>query len=246
METFKAFGGTAFVCLLLVGAGPDLTKQLRKQNLDLPFDAGAQSEESEEAPDSILMYGRVYEGSAFVFCLDESLTMDYEKRFEIQNREAIRAISELIPHTEFGIKFFGGGVHSFRAALVEASPENKVSAKHFISSREVEYGTCLGKAVVEAIHMLQRASSNKPTIVVISDGQVTTCPAPAPYGCEKQKGINDQILAQISAANAGANAARRVKIHSIFVGQTDICGDSHRFMRQLANTSGGTFRVVAQ
>lgn len=239
MKASKVIVGVSLLCLPLVGAGPDLTRsQFRKENLDLPFDAGASGDEEEEAPDSVFLYGQPYEGNAFVFCLDESMTMRDEKRFETQNREAKRAIDELISRTEFGVKFFGGSVHSFKSSLVPATFDNKLAAKRYINSREVEVGTCMGTAVVEAIEKLSRSSRSHRTVLVISDGQATDCPYTGWSDCGTQKRVNKQILDQVWRANA----ARKVTIHTIFVGKEDRCGISVAFLRRLAESNGGTYR----
>ncbi len=245
MDSGKAIrvGAVVLVALLVGGwpnaAGPDSFSV--RQNLDLPYNAGGVSEEDEEAPDIIFLYGGMYEANAVVFCLDESLTMNGEDRFGIQRREATRAVSELSDRTEFGIIFYGARVHSFRNQLVTANGGNKAAANAFIASRSTNLGTCTGPAVVKALRLLQNSSLTHKAVIVVSDGQPTTCPFTPVGGCEGQKRINRQVLSEIRAATSS-----RITIHTVLVGRSDICGDGFRFMRTMASGNGGTYRKVSQ
>ncbi len=234
--------GVAVIAALLVGGWPNATgTEFARFNLDLPFNAGGVDEEDEEAPEIVYLYGSTYEANAVVFCLDESLTMRRESRFDIQRREATRAVMELSDRTEFGIVFYGAGVIPYRERLQPANAASKAGATAFIASRTVNLGTCTGDAVVKSLRMLQRSSLSHKTVIVVSDGQPTDCPFKPIGGCENQRRINQRILAQIKSANATA-----IRIHTIFVGQSDICNDGLNFMRTMASSNGGTFRKVTQ
>ena len=234
--------GVVVIAAFLVGGWPSATgTDFARFNLDLPYNAGGSDEEDEEAPDIIYLYGSTYEANAVVFCLDESLTMRREARFDIQRREATRAVMELSERTEFGIVFYGAGVIPYREQLQPANGAAKAGATAFIASRTVNLGTCTGDAVVKALRMLQRSTLSHKTVIVVSDGQPTDCPFQPIGGCENQKRINQRILAQIKSANSS-----RIRIHTVFVGKTDICGDGLNFMRSMASGNGGTFRKVSQ
>ncbi len=211
-----------------------------KVNLDLPFNFGGTGEDDEDAPEVIFFYGGAYEASSVVFCLDESLTMRNENRFEIQNREAMRAISELSEKAEFGVVFYGGGVHAFRPKLTVATAAAKGASAAFIKSRRVNLGTCTGTAVIKALRMLRKTKSRHRAVILVSDGQATTCPFTPIGGCEGQKRINQDILSEIRSANS-----ERISIHTLFVGRTDICNDSIRFMKAISDEHLGTFRRVS-
>ena len=234
--------GVAVIAAFMVGGWPSaIGTDFARFNLDLPYNAGGSDEEDEEAPEIIYLYGSTYEANAVVFCLDESLTMNRESRFEIQRREAMRAVAELSDRTEFGIIFYGAGVIPYRERLQTANGASKAGATAFIASRTTNLGTCTGDAVVKALRMLQRSSLSHKTVIVVSDGQPTDCPFQGVGGCENQRKINQRILAQIKSANTSM-----ISIHTIFVGQSDICGDGLNFMRTMATGNGGTFRRVSQ
>ena len=147
-----------------------------KTNLDLPFDAGGEDSQQEDAPELIVFYGAAYEASNVVFCLDESLTMRNGGRFDIEKREVRRAISELNPDAMFGVLFYGGQVTSFSRQLMKATTANKQAAMGFINSRAENLGTCLGNSVAQALQMLHRSEARFQAVILVSDGTPTRCP----------------------------------------------------------------------
>ena len=211
----------------------------RKENLDLPYDAAGESGEEEEAPEIIVFYGRSYEAQAVVFCLDESLSMRRHGRWETQQREIIRAISELSSAVEFGVVFYGDGAHAFRPQLVRASGGNKQAAIAFVTGRQMSFGTCLGPGIVKSLKMLTRAESRHRAVIVAGDGRPTSCPYVR--GSESDPGIANRVLTQSRAANVGNQS----KVHTILVG-TGASNRDKEFMQRLASLHRGTYRHQAQ
>ncbi len=214
----------------------------RKENLDLPFDAVGEAGESEEAPEIIVFYGQGYEATDIVFVLDESLTMNRQTRFQIEKREANRAISEMHTDSRFNVVFFGGQTTSFRRRMIEATTSNKRAAAAFVNGRATNLGTCLGEAVVEALRMLQRGGSRFPAVLLVSDGTPTRCPFVPSGDCAGRRRVVETVLSNIRSANTS-----RVPIHALLVGQEDRCaGLAREFMTRVADSSSGTFRSLAQ
>ncbi len=211
-----------------------------KANLDLPFDAAGSSEKEEEnAPDIIVFYGSVYEADAVVFCLDESLSMRNANRWELQRKEASRAISELDERSEMGIVFYGQNAYSFRESLVTATTTNKAAALSFVNSRNLTLGTCLGPGVIKSLEMLQRSTNKYRSVIVAGDGRPTVCPY------VRGRGQDEQLFNEIFQKTLSANPGAQIRVHTIYVG-TDNDPKAISFMRRLAEIHNGTFRIVNQ
>lgn len=210
---------------------------MTRLNLDLPFDAGAAAEEDEDAPEFLVFYGNLYEASAVVLCLDESKSMSRSNRWQLQQREAIRTISEMNEKTEFGVVFYGAGSYPFRKTLVPATPGNKTAAIQFVSSRRLSLGTCLEKAVVESLNIVKTASTEHRAVIVAGDGRPTSCPFQR--GFDRNPAFFQNVIAQTLAANPGL----KVPVHTIYVSADRDASDAG-FMKNLADAHGGTFREV--
>ena len=233
----------------MVAAAPALSQSIgssassfRKENLDLPYNAVGDGEDSEDAPELIVFYGQGYEATDIVLVLDESLTMNREDRFQIEKREANRAISELHPESRFNVIFFGGTTTSFRRRLSKATTSNKTAAAAFVTTRVTNLGTCLGEAVVEALRMLHRGGSRYPAVLLVSDGTPTRCPFVPAGDCAGRREVVETVLSNIRNANVS-----RVPVHTILVGQEQRCtGLAREFMTRVAGSSGGTFRSLVR
>jgi len=219
-------------------SGSDVPESL-KANLDLPYDATAESQEEEDAPEVILLYGGAYEATAVVFCLDESRSMAKNDRWDLQKKEATRAIQELTDRVEFGLVFYGQDAYAFRPTLMAATPANKQAAIAFIASRQMTSGTCLGKGAVKSLQMLQNARSKHRAVILAGDGRPTSCPFVP--GQDR----NPQILSATFAETIAANPGLQIRLHSIYVGSQPIPEDVE-FLKTLASIHGGTFRTASK
>lgn len=219
--------------------GGDLTSGLSKANLDLPFNAGGSSEEDEDAPEIVSFYGSMYEASAVVFCLDESKSMSKAGRWETQQKEIIRAISELSDQAQVGLVFYGDRSYSFRNSLASANQATKGAMIQWVVGRQLSLGTCLGGGVVDSLRMLQHAESKHKAVIVAGDGRPTSCPFVR--GSGKDPRVAQQALMETLAANPGM----QIRVHTILVGNNVTPRDID-FMRKLARLHRGTYRRVAQ
>lgn len=211
---------------------------LSKANLDLPYNAGSASEDDEDAPEIVSFYGSMYEASAVVFCLDESRSMDSAGRWATQQKEVIRAISELSDAAQVGVVFYGDSSYAFRNNLVPANKANKAAIIQWVTGRQLSLGTCLGGGVVDSLRMLQRAATKYRAVIVAGDGRPTSCPFVRGSGQDPR--VAQQVLAESLAANPGL----QVRIHTILVG-SDVTDRDVDFMRKLAQLHRGTYRRVA-
>lgn len=210
-----------------------------KANLDLPYNAVGSSEEDEDAPEIVSFYGSMYEASAVVFCLDESLSMRKAGRWQVQQKEVIRAIRELSDQAEVGLVFYGAGSYPFRKTLVPANQATKAAMVEWVNGRQLSLGTCLGPGVVDSLRMLQRAQSHHRAVIVAGDGRPTSCPFVR--GSGKDPRVVQQVLSQTIAANPGM----QIRVHTILVGN-DVTARDIDFMQKLARLHGGTYRRVAR
>ena len=85
--------------------------------------------------------------------------------------------------------------------------------------------------------IVQRSSSRHRAVIVTSDGRPDVCAT----GNRATPAEQQRILQQTLAANPG----RKVEVHTIFVGRSND-PDAISFMRLLARTHNGTFRLVSQ
>ena len=221
--------------------GSDLTGGLSsaKANLDLPFNAGGTTEEDEDAPEIVSFYGSMYEASAVVFCLDESKSMSKAGRWATQQKEIIRAITELSDQAQVGLVFYGDRSYSFRKSLVTASKTTKASMIRWVIGRQLSLGTCLGGGVVDSLRLLQRAESQHRAVIVAGDGRPTSCPF------VRGSGQDPRVMEQVLMETLSANPGMQIRVHTILVGNNVTPRDID-FMRKLARLHRGTYRRVAQ
>ena len=218
--------------------GGDLTAGLSKANLDLPYNAGGSSEEEEDAPEIVSFYGSMYEASAVVFCLDESKSMNKAGRWETQQKEIIRAITELSDQAQVGLVFYGDRSYSFRKNVVSASSATKAAMIQWVVGRQLSLGTCLGGGVVDSLRMLQRAPSKHRAVIVAGDGRPTSCPF------VRGSGQDPRVVAQVLMETVAANPGGQIKVHTILVGN-NVNNRDEDFMRKLARLHRGTYRLVS-
>jgi Mg-chelatase subunit ChlD len=208
-----------------------------KANLDLPFDAGGEDGEEEAAPEVVVFFGQVYEGSALVFALDESGSMTQNQRWQIQVREVTRTISELSDRAEFGIVFYGSQVSAMGTRPLPATPANKNRGRIYVASRSPRGDTCLGEGVVKALEIAQLSEAKQRIVIVTSDGHPDNCAT----GNSATPAEVEEILRKTVAANPGL----AIRVHSVWVG-THSETNAITFMRRLADAHGGTFRQVSR
>ena len=218
-----------------VSSGQELGLGL-KANLDLPVNAGAGSEdEDEDAPEIVLFYGSQYEATAICFALDESGSMQDQGRWQLQTREVTRAIKQLSPAAEFSVVYYGSRVTVFRNKPVSANGANKAAGISFIQSRNPSGDTCIGEGTTKALKIVRQSGSSHRAVIVTSDGRPDVCAT----GNRANETEQQRILQQTVVANPGL----KVQVHTIFVGRSNDPG-AISFMRRLARSHNGTFRLV--
>lgn len=211
-----------------------------KTNLDLPYNAGGDTEEEEDAPEIITFYGGVYEANAVVFCLDESGSMKKNNRWTLQRREVTRAVSELSPEAEMGLVFYSREISAFRDTLVKAMANNKAAAIAFMNRRQPDGGTCIAQGVIKSLRMLQSSQSKYRSVIVAGDGK----PSENCLGSVGSRG-DPRFYRRLLQQTARANPGMQIRVHTIFVG-TASDSDAINFMKSLAQLHNGTFRAVTR
>ena len=80
-------------------------------------------------------------------------------------------------------------------------------------------------------------SSGYGPVIVVSDGRPTVCPF------VRGQGRSEQLIREILQQTTAANPGLEIRVHTIYVG-TDNDPQAIDFMRRLARTHKGTFRIV--
>jgi hypothetical protein len=233
---FPLLPTSLFVLVFLFALLPEALPQsgggqgATKENLDLPFDAFANAEEEEEAPEVIFFYGQQYEGDGFFFCLDRS-SSTAQGELETEKRETIRAINGFSKHVQFAVVFYDQSVMKWPTAgrPAEASGGSKAQAIAWLSTIRTGSGSCVREGLMASLEFANRSSSKKNSIIYLGDGY-THCSGhdTAQYA--------RQTLSQVTAANY-----KRHSINSVCVGTDQV---DENWCKQLASLNGGTYKRV--
>jgi len=201
-----------------------------KANLDLPIDAGGESEEEAASPETVIFYGEMYEGLAFVFCCQKQEACDGGDTFRRIRKELLRTLSGLSERAEFGIVFFDERVRTFpsRGRLVEARDESKKSASDWAMSQSAGFNSCTKAGLLESLFMAARSSARQKVIILVSDG-LSICAG------SDAKTYERQTLAEVRGRNT-----ERVAIHTVGVGVAHPVNEP--FLKRLAAENQGTYR----
>ena len=119
----------------------------RKENLDLPFDAGTfEGEDSdEEAPESIRFYGQQYEGDGVVFLIDRSGSMQDSGELRIAKKEVSKNINDFTNRVQFGIVFFDNGILKYPQGgrPADSNPAMKAGPLNWVNRLSGGGGSCI-------------------------------------------------------------------------------------------------------
>jgi hypothetical protein len=205
-----------------------------KENLDLPFDAADGDGVDDPDPEIVEFYGQTFEADAFFYVIDRSMTMQDSGELPIAKSEVIRNIRELSEKVEFGVIFFDRDVRMFPSggSPAEATPAGKAAAISFVEAMSGGSGTCQQPALAGALQMASRSTAKRKAIIYLSDGG-GTC----------GEGAEAEYLRETIALAAALNW-QRVPIHTI--GVLDLSPLREKFLKDLAATSGGTFRHITR
>jgi hypothetical protein len=206
-----------------------------KENLDLPFDAIGDSEEEEDAPEIVTIYGQQMEGDGIFYVIDKSWTMQDEGELDIAKREVIRNIQEFSARVQFAIVFFDAQVTKYPSSGMpaEANPGMKSAAISFVqSSVWVRYGSCCQAGLAQGLRFANMATSKRKVMVYVGDGG-GTC----------QGAVEATYLRQTLGAITSQNY-QRVQINCIGVLRPSALGVD--FMKRLSATNGGTYTQITR
>lgn len=230
--TTTRFGGAVLVLLLVSSS---LAAQglgglgFRKENLDLPYNAGSSyGEDEEEAPEIVRFYGQTYETEAVFFCLDQSLSMG-EGEWQALQRELVRVVTEFSNSMEFGIVFFHEEATVFprNKRPTRASPAMKQAAIAMVrATSPSDQSTCFLEGLREALRMANRCEAKRKTLIFMSDGKATCV------------GENSVTYSQRTLDEVRSLNTVRTAINTVGVGFEVI----EFFMRSLAEQNRGMYR----
>jgi hypothetical protein len=225
----------AAVLSLGLGGGM-LSAQQLKENLDLPYDAIGDSDDEEEAPETVFFYGLTLEGDGFFYTVDKSGSMA-QGELPIAKREIIRNITEFSDRTQFAVNFFDTNVVKFPGGNtpVEATSGQKQAAIGFINGVQGGSGSCCQKGLLEALRFANSCSAKRKVVVYVGDGGGT-----GPCG----GGNNEAEYHKQTLQAVSNNNYQRVTINTIGVLMTDQQPVHEQFLKDLAAQNGGTYRRI--
>ena len=146
----------------------------RKQNLDLPFDAGTfeRKEEEEEVIGTIRFYGQQYEGSGVFFVIDRSESMMKSGQFQKAKDEVRRNIEEFVPGMRFGIVFFDVDALKYPTSGYPAKSSESTNAHAIGWLLGVKGGntSCMQPGLLEGLKLARRTRAKKTVIIYVGDG----------------------------------------------------------------------------
>ena len=168
-------------------------------------------------------YGLPLFAERLVFVLDTSGSMS-GARIQAAKRELVRAITNLPGNAHFGVVVFNSSVNVWQKKLVEATPQAKNAAIHYVNNQDVGANTASYNALEAAFGYDTEA------IYFLSDS--------APHGGKIPAPVN--IVTTITAMNK----TRRVSLYTIGIGAGLPGGPLDVFLRTLAEENLGLYRRV--
>ncbi len=217
---------------------------LKKENLDLPYDACLEPEEEEDAPEILVFYGQVYEADAFVFVFPIHWGMGDPGygELDVVKRAIKKAISEFSSQVELGVIAVDGEVQEYPLSgqAVRATEYAKREAVDFVMRQQPRMDEiCLLDGLLAGLDMARTAAARRKAVMYVGDG-ITLC-----WKSGTPDSDLDRVLRQITAANSD-----RVRIHCVKTWdpeeQSKGSGYAEGFLRHLAESNNGTYRRAYQ
>lgn len=206
-----------------------------KENLDLPYDAGGQEEEDEDAPEVIQFYGQLYEGDGIFYTIDRSGSMQDSGELQIAKREVTKNVSEFSNRVQFGIVFFDRDVrkHPQSGSPAQADSSEKQRAIAFVNNMGGGSGSCCQQGIIAALQYANKATVQRKTVIYVGDGG-GTC-----------NGANeDEYLNQTLAAVKGQNHDHaQVNTIGVLMSGRD---KQREFLQKLARMNNGTYTEITR
>lgn len=208
--------------LLLVGSAAIAVGSPSSRPLDLPSGGKGKAEEEEDAPETIQFFGAFYEGDGFFFLLDKSGSM-VGLKMTLLKAEVSSALSELSDESDFGIVAFSGDVQAY-SPLPVAATGSEVSSAHAWVELLVPYGpTQMLGGAAELLSIAALSPHANRSVIVVGDG-LPNGPGP------------EETLAGIVQLNIEG-----LPFHTLLLGNQE---NAVQFMSDLAEATGGTFRII--
>ena len=209
----------ALFAIPLLGSSSEVAPVARTP-LDLPSGGSGRSLDEEDAAESILFFGNVYEGDGFFFLLDRSGSMSGLK-LGILKAEMQDALQELSSESEFGIVAFSGDTSALSPIPLRAQRNNVLQGTVWVNALEAYGSTMMLGAAQELLAIASVCTNDTRSVIVVGDGNPNN-PGPA------------ETLEGIIALNSEG-----LPFHTILIGANE---SAVEFMMALAAATGGTFR----
>jgi Mg-chelatase subunit ChlD len=224
------FARTAPFLLLLASTGTAWPQV--KENLDLPFDALAEEEEEEDAPEVVSFYSTNLEGDGFFYVVDQSGSMLDSGELQRAKTELNKNIGEFSNRVEFGIIFFATNTVKFPGSgkPAEATEAMKQAAKGFVNAQGRGRGSCPMTGLMDGLRLANRGKARRKVLVYLGDGG-GTC-----------NGAGEADYLQKTVATITGQNYQRIKINTIGVVEVSSIGEN--FLRRLAASNGGSYTRI--
>ncbi len=217
---FIVLSATTVIAGLLFPAAASESKGGEHRPLDLPSGGLGLDRDEEDAPESIVFFGGMYEGDAFFFLLDKSGSM-FGTKMDLLRSEMASAFDELSPQAEFGLVAFSGDFLVFAPIPLKATRQNLLAARAWVNALEAFGATQMLSAAQELLTIAHISSKESRSVIVVGDG-LPNGPGP------------DETLSGILATNLDG-----LPFNTILFGVSE---SAITFMLQLASLTGGTYR----
>lgn len=156
-------------------------------------------------------------------------------RSEASREELSKALEQLHSNKTFNIIWYNHAATAFKKKMVQATPDNIKAAQKWLKTLPAYSSTNIYDALKMAFTFAGRGAFdtaydvNFEQIFLMTDGKPTL------------QGVGDDDPRKIVEGARKWNSLKRVQIHTIAFGNTDI---DHVFMFDLASENGGEYRVV--
>ncbi|MEM7166872.1 MAG: hypothetical protein AAF581_15520 [Planctomycetota bacterium] len=137
----------------------------------------------------MIAFGQSYTAHTFVFCIEQSTTLNCWRIPIIIELEA--ALAQLPPEVEFSVVMYQTGAQNFSTAPVKATPENQAAAVSWVSSSAWWIGTCcMMEGVLSAVEVANQSDAHEQAMILITSGD--TGGATTQLTCEAISSANFQ------------------------------------------------------
>lgn len=217
----------------------------RKENLDLPFDAGVfqrQGDEGEEnAPGVVRFYGQQYEGDGVFFVIDRSKSMAASGQLERAKKEVRTNLFQMTSGMRFAIVMVDFDIMKYpsqrRPAILDDN--TRPGAMNWMATVTPGNTSCVRKGLVEALKFANRSESKRNVLIYVGDGGGDCLPLSVINGVQVTD--EDAYLRETLAVVRKENY-KGTQVNTVGVMRVTLSGE--RFLRELAAANQGSYTRI--